>query len=71
MLPTYLIRVEFAGREPFMYSFNAPCFSDAVRSVSSFMDLVEQKKPLKAEIWETSFLECVGIVDHVKRDLEG
>lgn len=71
MKPTYLIRVEFAGREPFMYSFHGLCFSDAVKSASSFMDLVEQKKPLKAEIWNTSFLECVGIVDHMQKDMEG
>lgn len=71
MVSSYLIRVEFASRPPFMYSFNGVLLSDAVKSVSSFMDLIEQKKPLKAEIWSSNFLECVAIVDHVQKDLEG
>lgn len=71
MIPNYLIRVEFANRTPFMYSFNGLNLSDAEKSASSFMNLVEQKNPLRAEIWNTKFLELVAIVDHIKRDLEG
>ncbi len=71
MKPNYLIRVEFASRPPFMYSFSGVLLSDAVKSATSFMNLVDLKKPLKSEIWSASFLEIVAVVDHVQRDLEG
>lgn len=71
MVSSYFIRVEFASRPPFMYSFNGVLLSDAVKSATSFMNLVDLKKPLKSEIWSASFLECVAIVDHVQKDLEG
>lgn len=71
MIPNFLIRVEFSSRPPFMYSVEGVLLSDAVKSATSFMNLVDLKKPLKAEIWGGNFLECVAIVDHVQRDLEG
>lgn len=71
MVSSYLVRVEFACREPFMYPFKGVYLSQASKSASSFMDIVDDKKPLKAEIWDTNFFECVAVVDHIHKEVEG